>query len=89
MLTGNFFNAQNLNFVAYNLSWDIVTMKKNNQTEDDKINKDNSSSLPKYMKKHIDPEFWSKTFFANEKVVFVCLLACFSLSNKQKDQFLS
>lgn len=56
MLTGNFFNAQNLNFVAYhNLSWDIVTMKKNNQTEDEKIDKDNSSSLPKYMKKHIDP----------------------------------
>lgn len=55
MLTGNFLNAQNLNFVAYNLSWDIVTMKKNNQTEDDKIDKDNSSSLPKYMKKHIDP----------------------------------
>lgn len=70
MLTGNFFNAQNLNFVAYNLSWDIVTMKKNNQTEDDKIDKDNSSSLPKYMKKHIDPQFWSKTFFANEKINF-------------------
>ena len=49
MLTGNFFNAQNLNFVAYNLSWDIVTMKKNNQTEDD------FGSLAKYMKKHIDP----------------------------------
>ena len=68
-------------------------MKKNNQTGDEDIDKDNTSSLPKYMKK-VTPisthSFDQKpSLLMRRSYLFACLFVFCSVKSKKIDFYLN
>lgn len=68
-------------------------MKKNNQTEDEKIDKNNSSSLPKYMKKVtlISTHSFDRkpSLLMRRSYLFACLLVFRSVKSKKINFYLN